>query len=236
MKDFKPLIAISNDSDHFETPSPWRRSVVCPVVYAEAVAAAGGVPMLTCEQCPEEIADRMDGLVLSGGGHLAPRFFGEEPRFPNLRVDEARDAFEMPLARAFLERGKPILGICRGIQLINVLLGGTLYQDLPGELGVVHSGDGRTHGIRTERGSALHRLFGGRFTVNSLHHQAVRDPGHNLNIDASSDDGVVQSLEHQTLPVLGCQFHPERISCLTGDHETPDFLPLFEHFVALCKK
>jgi putative glutamine amidotransferase len=204
-------------------------------VYAAVTATAGGIPVLTAEACPEELADRMDGLLLSGGGDLAPGFFGEDARFGNLRIDEARDAFELPLARAFLERKKPVFGICRGIQLLNVLLGGTLYQDLPAELGVVHSGPSILHEITAKPDSVLGRLFGERFPVNSFHHQAIRALAGGLNATASSDDGVVEAVEHESLPVLGCQFHPERISCLTGEHKTPDFLPLFEHFVSLCR-
>ena len=116
-----------------------------------------------------------------------------------------------------------------------MVLGGTLYQDLPGEKGVVHSGERLFHEITTRPGSALSRLFGERFLVNSLHHQAVRAPGKGLIVTATSADGVVEAFEHESLPVLGCQFHPERISCLTGEHDTPDFLPLFQHFVALCR-
>lgn len=231
----KPLIAITNGSDHFQVPAPSRRSLVCPVAYAQVTAAAGGVPVLTMEQCPEELAERMDGLMLSGGGDLAPEFFGEQARFGNLRIDEARDAFEILLTRAFLERGKPVFGICRGIQLLNVVLGGTLYQDLPAEKGVVHSGENLFHEITSRRDSVLGRLFGERFPVNSLHHQAVRALGEGLREIATSLDGVVEAFEHESLPVLGCQFHPERISCLTGERNTPDFLPLFQHFVALCR-
>lgn len=231
----KPLIAITGDSDHFQVPAPSRRSLVCPTVYAQVTAAAGGLPVLTTEQCPEELAERMDGLLLSGGGDLAPEYFGEKTRFGNLRIDNVRDAFEIPLARAFLMRGKPVLGICRGIQLLNVVFGGTLYQDLPAEKGVVHSGDTLIHEITSRRDSVLGRLFGERFPVNSLHHQAVRVLGKNLRETATSLDGIVEAFEHESLPVLGCQFHPERISCLTGERNTPDFLPLFQHFVALCR-
>lgn len=236
MSHFRPLIAITNDSDHFEVPAPSRRSLVCPVVYAQVTAKAGGVPMLTTEQCPEELAQRMDGLLLSGGGDLAPETFGEKARFDNLRIDEVRDAFEVPLARAFLKRGKPIFGICRGIQLLNVVLGGTLYQDLPREKGVVHSGERLFHEIAAGRDSVLGRLFGERFMVNSLHHQAIRALGAGLRATATAADGIVEAIEHESLPVLGCQFHPERISCLTGEYSTPDFLPLFEYFVAMCRE
>jgi putative glutamine amidotransferase len=231
----KPLIVITNDSDHFQVPAPTRRSLVCPVVYAHVTAAAGGVPVLTTEQCPKELAGRTDGLILSGGGDLSPEYFGETARFDNLRIDEVRDVFEIALAAAFLKLGKPIFGICRGIQLINVLLGGTLYQDLPVEKGVVHSGGSLLHEISTRPDSVLGRLFGERFPVNSLHHQAIRALGKGLRETAASADGVVEAVEHESLPVLGCQFHPERISCLAGERNTPDFLPLFQHFVALCR-
>ena len=235
MRQRKPLIAITNDSNCFQTPPAPTRAIVCPAVYANTVAAAGGVPVITAEQCPEELAGYCDGLLLSGGGDVSPALYGETPRFPSVRFDEARDAFEVAMARAFFAAGKPVFGICRGSQLLNVVLGGTLYQDLPEELGFIHFDRDLRHFVQTEEGSVLRVLFGERFRVNSTHHQAVRTLAPGLRATAFSPEGILEGFEHDSLPIWGCQFHPERLVCLTDDHRTPDFLPLFERFVTLCR-
>lgn len=227
----KPLVILTND---FEIKPTGVREICCPAPYLRAVGEAGGVPVLTGEQCPLELAERADGLVLTGGGDLEPSYYGEERRFESVVCDETRDAFELALTRAFLRRGRPILAICRGFQLLNVVLGGTLYQDLPEELGFIHSDRALRHFIVTQEGSVLRALFGERFRVNSTHHQAVKALGEGLTVTARSLEGVVEAYEHERLPILGCQFHPERLTCLTDDRRTPDFLPLFERFVAMC--
>jgi len=234
MQDRKPLIAITNDSNHFQTPPAPTRSLTCPAAYAKAVAAAGGIPVLTAEQCPEELVGHFDGLLLTGGYDVSPALYGETARYETVRFDETRDAFEAAFARAFLATGKPVFGICRGNQLLNVLLGGTLYQDLPEELGFIHFDRDLRHWVTAKEGSILHRLFGERFRVNSTHHQAVRTLAPGLHATAFSPEGILEGFEHDRLPFFGCQFHPERISCLTDDRRTPDFLPLFEYFVGLC--
>lgn len=230
----KPLIAISNDFYYPQTQPAPSRFLSCPAAYANAVAAAGGIPVVTGEQCPEELPAYFDGLILTGGSDVSPSLYGEEIRFPTVKPDPTRDAFEAPLAQAFLKTRKPILAVCRGFQLLNVVLGGTLYQDLPEELGFVHFDRALRHYVEAEEGSALHALFGRRFRVNSTHHQAVKELGDGLFVTARSLEGVVEAYEHRTLPILGCQFHPERISLLTDDRRTPDFLPLFERFVGMC--
>ena len=232
----KPFIAITNDSNHFQTPPAPSRSISCPAAYAKAIAAAGGVPVITAEQCPEALVEHFDGLLLTGGSDVSPSLYGETARYETVRLDETRDAFDAAFARAFLATNKPVFGICRGNQLLNVLLGGTLYQDLPEELGFVHFDRSLRHYVIAEEGSILRRLFGERFRVNSTHHQAVRTLAPGLHATAFSPEGILEGFEHDFLPFFGCQFHPERISCLTDDHRTPDFLPLFEYFVSLCRE
>ena len=110
----KPLVILTND---FEIKPTGVREICCPAPYLRAVGEAGGVPVLTGEQCPLELAERADGLVLTGGGDLEPSYYGEERRFESVVCDETRDAFELALTRAFLKRGRPILAICRGFPL-----------------------------------------------------------------------------------------------------------------------
>ena len=130
--------------------------------------------MLTCEQCAEEMAELCEGLLLSGGDDVDPELYGETILNDTVGPDPERTQFEVPLARAFLERGKPILTICRGFQLLNVLLGGTLYQDLLEQKGWIHSNGKIRHDLYAEEGSILHALFGPVFKVNSTHHQAIK--------------------------------------------------------------
>lgn len=235
MYNHQPFIALSTSANDPETAGGFR-TLACSSAYPRAVAMAGGIPGLLCEQAPEAAAALYDALLLTGGGDLEPSLFGETALNDTVHPDPIRDGFELPLVRAFLAAGKPIMGICRGEQVINVALGGTLYQDLPAQLGFIHSDAKLRHFVNTTEGSVLRRLFGERFRVNSTHHQAVRDLGKGLRATAHSPEGIIEAYEHESLPILATQFHPERMTGLEGPQVTPDFLPLFEHFVALCRE
>ena len=145
-------------------------------------------------------------LLLPGGGDVCPRFCGQSGGARD--VDEARDRYELALFRRFFERGAPILGVCRGAQLINAALGGTLRRHVEGH-GQIGGAD-RLHAVRTDD-AALAALCGGSFPVNSAHHQAVGCPGAGLRAIAWAEDGVVEAIRHETLPILGVQWHPERL-------------------------
>ncbi|MCL6449996.1 MAG: gamma-glutamyl-gamma-aminobutyrate hydrolase family protein [Acetobacteraceae bacterium] len=190
--------------------------------YVSALEAAGAAPLLLPVAEPallEAALGRLDGLVLSGGGDIDPAHFGQPPRaevcFPNPRRDEA----ELRLARLALERGLPVLAICRGVQVLNVAAGGDLIQDIPLLVpGAVRhlfkpeeSGGG--HWVRIDPRSRLARLAGGeRAWVNSFHHQAVDRPGRGLRAVAWAEDGVIEALEPEgEAPVMGVQWHPERM-------------------------
>jgi len=230
-----PIIAISPSGVAPKTPGGFR-TVECSTAYTKALARAGAMPVLLCEEAPEEAAQIFDALVLSGGGDIDPALFGETILNDTVNIDAIRDGFEVPLVRAFRDAGKPIFGICRGAQVINVALGGTLYQDLPEQLGFVHFDMKLRHYIDTAEGSMLRDLFGARLRVNSTHHQAVRDLAPGLRLTAASPEGIVEAFEHETLPIYGTQFHPERMSGNPEDARTPDFQPLFDRFVAICRE
>lgn len=230
-----PIIAISPNGVAPKTPGGFR-TVECSTAYTKALARAGAMPVLLCEEAPEEAAKLFDALVLSGGGDIDPALFGETILNDTVNIDAIRDGFEVPLIRAFRDAGKPIFGICRGMQVINVALGGTLYQDLPEQLGFVHFDMKLRHYVDAAEGSMLHALFGARFRVNSTHHQAVRDLAPGLLMTAASPEGIVEAFEHKTLPIFGTQFHPERMSGGAEDPRTPDFQPLFDRFVAICRE
>jgi putative glutamine amidotransferase len=189
--------------------------------YVGGVRQAGGLPLLLPYLPDDEslviCARRLDGLLLTGGGDIHPFLFGEEPNRKLGAFDPERDAFEIAIMKTMLNLRKPVLGICRGIQVINVALGGTLYQDLetqlPGSLQHQQQAARRhpAHGVTVQPESRLAGILGSaRLRVNSLHHQAIRDPAPGLRVTAWADDGVIEGVEAPGDPLLlGVQWHPE---------------------------
>ena len=189
--------------------------------YAAAVVAAGGVPLLLSPIIPPTEAagavSALDALILSGGADIAPARYGATPH-PRLgTVEEERDALELALVDSARQRRIPILAICRGAQLVNVALGGTLWQDLPSERpgSVAHDGQWprteRVHQVSITPGSRTARAMGtDRCRVNSFHHQAVRELGRGLVATGHADDGLVESFEGLDGEwLIGVQWHPE---------------------------
>lgn len=201
--------------------------------YENAVRNAGGVPL--CAYCP--VPDlSCAGLLLCGGGDPDPALFGQENRGSD-PPDLARDMAELALISAFLEAGRPILGVCRGMQMLNVALGGTLIQDLPPEVRAFHgrAAHDLVHPLRCEEGSLLHRLYGPRMQVNSAHHQGVDRLGEGLVPCAWSESGLVEGFTHQNFPILGVQFHPERMAWDLRRPDTDDGAAIYRWFVAQCQ-
>ncbi len=199
-----------------------RERVTLNVAYVRALDRAGLVPLaLPTLLAPERAAaalagDGIRGLVLTGGEDVEPARYGAAPH-PKLQdTDPARDAAEVALIAAARERRLPILAICRGIQILNVALGGTLYQDLASERpgALTHEGTETRHGLRVEPGSLLERALGTRAaTVNSRHHQAIRDLAPGLRAVAWAEDGVIEAVEASPPPwTLAVQWHPEDLT------------------------
>ncbi len=190
--------------------------------YVRSVIQAGGVPLILSplldEQHHANLLDLLDGLVFTGGEDVDPAHYGATPH-PRLGdVDPVRDRFELGLYRASRIRGLPVLAICRGIQLVNVALGGTLWQDLPSERpgALTHlqptGRDQRTHPVEITAGSRLARaLAASRLEVNSFHHQAIRTLGPGLVVTATAPDGEIEGVESQDPEpwLLAVQWHPE---------------------------
>lgn len=172
--------------------------------YRAAVEAAGGRAVFGAGSAAVESCD---GLLLPGGGDLEPWRYGQA-NTASRNLEPERDALELRLLERFTALKKPVLGICRGLQTVNVFFGGTLVQDLPGHSAV--DGRDRTHPIRSTS-SHLGCLCGEWAVVNSAHHQAADRLGSGLEAASWAEDGVVESLEHRTLPVWGVQWHPERL-------------------------
>lgn len=168
--------------------------------YAEALSAAGA-------QLRYADLRGCDALLLPGGGDIDPARYGQENR-GSLDIDQERDALEFGLLRDALSQGLPVLGVCRGCQLLNVAFGGTLYQDIP-DHNAIDNKD-RLHPSRCID-PVLSSLYGGEFIINSVHHQAVDRLGEGFRAVQWAPDGIVEAIRHDTLPVFGVQWHPERL-------------------------
>ncbi|MEZ4751656.1 MAG: gamma-glutamyl-gamma-aminobutyrate hydrolase family protein [Bdellovibrionota bacterium] len=166
----------------------------------------------------ETLVPRLDGIVLAGGADVSPKQYGEEPIVPEWSGDPYQDAYELELLRLAEKHGLPVLGVCRGCQILNVYLGGTLYQDL--EHFEIAKGphrdqelyDALMHTVQLESGTRLHSIFGTETgKVVSVHHQAVKDLGRGLRVAARSEEGIVEAIESGTTDrfVVGVQWHPE---------------------------
>ena len=198
--------------------------------YIEAIECSGGIAV--AEYCPA-IDLSYDGLLLCGGRDVNPARYGEAVDGA-VDIDYDRDAAEFALVKAYIEAGKPVFGICRGCQVLNVYFGGTLYQHL--ENTHLHRSEtdvDRVHYVEAVKGSLPHRLYGDRYAVNSVHHEAVKNLGNDLVVSQASDDGIIEGFEHTSMPVFAVQWHPERLISSTG--ETVNGSKLFEYFVSLCK-
>ena len=177
----------------------------------------------------DDIVSRLDALVMTGGEDFDPALYGAE-RSPKLgEVNAPRDDFDLRLLAAARRRRLPVLGICRGCQLVNIAFGGTLWQDLPSEFpakDVQHRGV--HHQISIEPGSRLSLALSGatNVVVNSMHHQAVKRLAPGFRITAASPEGVVEAIEGTDYPAMGVQFHPEKLFC---NEDRPDFARFFEN-------
>lgn len=196
--------------------------------YVRAVAAAGGELRFSLDL---REAAGCGGLLLPGGGDLEPWRYGQ-PNTASRGLEPERDEAELELLERFTALGRPVLGICRGLQAINVFFGGTLIQDLPGHGAV--GGRDRLHVVRAVPG-AFGRLWGERPVVNSAHHQAVDRLGAGLRAIQWAPDGTVEALAHRALPVWAVQWHPERLTGPLAVAGTADGGVLLRTFLAMCR-
>jgi putative glutamine amidotransferase len=200
---------------HWDIPT-----TLIPQGYVDGVRLAGGLPVVlppTPEggESADEVLDGLDGLILSGGGDVDPELYGAPERHPETQPrEEARDPFELALAEAARRRGLPTLGICRGMQVLNVLAGGTLHQHLGDQLDLPthRPGPGRfgSHEVALSPGSASAAMLGDHVDVQSTHHQGIDRLGEGLIATGHSPDGLVEALEDPSQPFcVGVQWHPE---------------------------
>jgi len=218
-----------------------------PTSYTKAIIEAGGNPVLLNvtrdDEMIEQYADLVDGVLFSGGDDVDPAAYGEEQIWGCGDIVPLRDDFEIKLLHVLLEKSpeKPILGICRGTQVLNVAMGGTLYQDLKSQVeGCIRHQQLQlsryaSHAAIVDEGTKLHEIYGStKVIANSFHHQAVKEIGRDLVITARASDGVVEGFEKPDHPYcVPARWHPER----RVEHDYhPEHKPLFKSIVDACRR
>ena len=206
--------------------------------YIQSVRYSGGLPLILPLVRSDALLDQYvslcSGFLFCGGGDITPLLFGQEPQNGNGQTSITVDLFQIRLMKRVLASRKPVLAICRGMQVLSVACGGTIWQDLslaPGNtINHMQQSPSRSdvsHRIRTERGSLIREYFGPQFTVNSFHHQAVNTPGSGIHVSARAKDGTVEAIELEKYPfAIGVQWHPE---CMY--RTSPETRTLFREFV-----
>lgn len=218
-----PLIGITLDYSESDTYSafPW---YALRADYSESIRVSGGVPIMLPYDIDaiDKYLDTIDGLVLPGGDFdIHPKYYGEKITNSNVSTRDNRTEFEIAICKKALEKKMPILGICAGHQLINVVHGGNIIQHIPDEVesNIAHEQprpkNVPTHEIVVEEGTKLYSITGKtKYMVNTTHHQAVREPGDDIIVSAKAPDGVIEAIEHAELPFcIGVEWHPEYLAC-----------------------
>jgi putative glutamine amidotransferase len=230
MKGNRPVIGITTDLEKGHNS--------IEAEYAHAVARTGGLPVLiptvaSPGDLHTETLRLLDGLILPGSRDMDPKYYGEEPHEELRPMSLDRTETELYILELVVDRAVPVLGICGGMQLLNVFYGGTLYQDIAAFLpDAIGHEKGAEHGITIDDGSKLAGIIGeSGFNVKSYHHQAVKKVGRDLRVSAAAPDGIVEGIESgDDSFVLGIQWHPER------DVTDPISKKIFESFIEKCRK
>jgi putative glutamine amidotransferase len=215
----KPVIGLTTYKQRAQTGVWDVTAAFLPAVYFEAVQRAGGIPVLLPPQPADSeavsrVLDGVDGLIVTGGADVDPARYGQDAAPETDKPHLERDAWEDALLTAAIERELPFLGICRGMQVLNVNRGGSLHQHVPDVVGDdrfrIGNGQFATNEVVTEPGSELDALVGAKLPVKSYHHQAVDAVGEGLRVTARTDDGIVQAVELEGVPFgVAVQWHPE---------------------------
>lgn len=196
--------------------------------YLDALNALGTEYEVSLDSC---LAKMYDKLILPGGADIDPKYFGEE-NSGSEGIDKEMDEGQFELLDAFVKAGKPVLGVCRGCQIVNVYFGGSLYQNLPtADAHKAISGEDQYHGVKSVQESVMQKLYGNEFRVNSTHHQGCKQIGNGLFPTLFAADGVVEALEHKQLPVLAVQWHPERTGFAYRKDEIADGEKIYRYFL-----
>lgn len=236
----QPVIGITTRPRVVQSSAGESEAHTLQFTYYDSVRRAGGIPILLAPVPADAVGrliDRVDGLVFTGGGDIEAHRYGGTPHDAMYDLHYDRDEFEIELAREAARRRTPTLAICRGLQLLNVALGGTLIEDIPSEVGSMDHAEighlvynGHQH-VRLAKGCKVAAAVGiDDLLVNSIHHQAVRDLAPGFTAVGWADDGVIEAIEHDDLswPLLAVQWHPEYL----GQAEDAASWALFDSLVA----
>ncbi len=237
-----PIIGIPINTQVYMSAGDSKQTYFLNDEYAKILTALGAMPILLPYTdnlfLIRQQVGMCDGIMLAGGDDVAPYLYGEEPENNLGSYNADIDHYHMNIGKEALMLDKPILGICRGCQLINILHGGNLYMDISAydQKHLLHSQTGRRkdlcHTVIFQEGSKLHNNFGDQILTNSFHHQAIDKVGHNLIVTGNSKDGIVEGIESETLTYcVGVQWHPE----IMAMHSTC-MNPLFIDFIEHCKE
>ena len=216
-----------------------RRGIRSNENYIHAIEKFGGIPHTLDPDVSEDAYTDINGLLLTGGPDIDPSYYGEEAH-ETTDIEADRDRLELPLFNQAVEKDLPVFGICRGIQIMNVAIGSSLYQDIPSQFAdhlthkIVENNDDSWHNIVIQRGSLLNEITGNRVVeVNSRHHQAVKVIGEGFTVTAQSKDGIIEAIEDRSKRfMLGVQYHPERMFKEPGSWELREHAArLFEAFI-----
>ena len=217
----KPLIGISGNIKLEENERfPGYSRVMVGNDYVESVSMAGGVPVILpiieAKEDAKRQIDRIDGLILTGGQDVNPFLYGEDPSHKLGPISPLRDEYEQHLIGYAIQQNKPILAICRGVQILNVTFGGSLYQDISmissatKEHAQREKSDAPSHSVTIYENTHLFQIYGQEISVNSFHHQAIKKIAPGFKTAAISEDGVIEAIEKEgSLFVVGVQWHPE---------------------------
>lgn len=216
--------------------------IMLTVDYSSSVIEAGGLPIYIPisslnEEDIELYLNKIDGLIFSGGHDIHPKYYDEKIKYDNVKPNIKRDKFEMKLLSKAIERKKPILGICRGLQLINIYFGGKLFQDIKEDKntnidhrGSVKEKTKQAHEVNLKDGLLLNRIYNeSKLLVNSVHHQAISKLGDGLVANAKSNDSIIEGIEHKDYPfIIGVQWHPEMLFESYNEH-----IKIFKYLINL---
>lgn len=236
----KPIIAITSSMDLNPDRLNDNRTMVS-LDYSNSVINSGGIPVIlpitdNFEVIKEQVK-YFDGLILSGGGDPDPNLYGEDCLQELGDITPERDTFELAILEEFLKTKKPILGICRGLQLMNIFYGGTLYQDIKYvDTNIQHKqkwlADLPTHDINILENNILFEIFGKKARTNSFHHQMIKDLGRELTSIATANDGVIEAIQNKNYPFFyGVQWHPE----MMASRGNLGMKKIFDKFIESCK-
>lgn len=214
--DTMKIIAVSTRNEFFGG----QKRYFCNQAYIDRIQKEGALPIIITDiKYMDKIADLCDGLIITGGNDIDPQYYHQDKHPLTLTYDEPIDELDMAAMRAFVKKDKPILGICRGIQVFNVYFNGSLIQHFDSK--PHESIKENTHIVNQVHPSFLSDLYSSTFEVNSFHHQCIDTLGDDLIICAKADDGIIEAVCHKDKPLFAVQWHPEKIE---NDKVIPYFI------------